>query len=131
MKNVKMKFAIIMLVILTFTSCSQTILNFSVLSPYVSNVEIAKSKGILTEGKSMSVFIQGLSIDEAMYDALKNAGGSYDMLIDGVVRFEQYPFIMMYVVKATAINSKDLKATLGEKGFETWCSNHRIFIPNK
>jgi len=131
MMTVKLKITLILLTILTFTSCSQTILNFVVLGPNVSNVNIDKSKGVQTEGKSVSVFIQGLSINEAMNDALKNAGGSYDMLVDGEILFEQYPFIIMYVVKGTAMSSKDLKASLGEKGFENWCSNHKILIPNK
>jgi hypothetical protein len=114
MKNIKIQVPLMTLVLLTFTSCSRTILNFSVLSPYVSNVTIDKSKGVPTEGKSISPVIQGLSIDEAMFNALKNAGGSYDMLIDGVILFEQNPFVMMYIVKGTAISSKDLKASLGE-----------------
>ena len=131
MRNVKWKYSILMLVILTLSSCSHAILNFAVLSPYVSNSDIDKSKGVLTEGKSVGISLNLISIDEAMYDALKNAGSKYDMLIDGVVRFEQYPFVVMYVVKGTAISSKDLKASLGEKGFETWCCNHKILIPNK
>ncbi len=131
MKKITLKLALMTLVIFTLTSCSQTILSFAVLSPYATSGDIDRSKGIKTEGRSTSMFIQGISIDEAMHDALKNAGGRYDMLIDGVVSYEQYPFVLMYVVKGTAISSKDLKATLGEKGFETWCSNHKILIPNK
>jgi hypothetical protein len=66
-----------------------------------------------------------------MDEALKKAGPSFDMLVDGVVRFEDYFFVQGYVVEGTAINSSQIKLSLSEKEYEEWCKTHKIFDPKK
>jgi hypothetical protein len=62
-----------------------------------------------------------------MDNALQSAGPQYDLLVDGVVKIEDYTLVAGYVVEGTAISSTDLKAELGTKGFEDWCKANAIF----
>ena len=126
MKKLKL-FTLIAFATVLFSSCSQRLIDFTVISSKNANLGIDKSKGVRTVGKSMQFLMIGVNIKDAMDNALHKAGPKYDLLIDGVVRVEQYPFYGGYVVEGTAVSTRDLKASLGEKGFEDFCSNHQIF----
>ena len=130
MKKLKL-FTLIVFASVMFSSCSQRLIDFTVISSKNANIGIDKTKGVRTVGKSMQFLGIGVTIKDAMDKALENAGMKYDLLIDGVVRTESYPFYFGYVVEGTAVSTKDLKASLGEKGFEDFCSNHQIFNSNQ
>lgn len=116
---------------LIFSSCSQTLLNYGVMSSANHSIQFDKSKGVRVVGKSYGIYGIGASITDAMFEALETAGPQYDLLIDGVVRVENYPIIIVYVVEGTAISSSNLKAKLGNKGFEDWCKSNKILDQTK
>jgi hypothetical protein len=110
-----------------FSSCSQRLVDFTVISSKNHGLKFDKSKGTRVTGKSFGFLGIGANIKDAMDKALQSAGPQFDLLIDGVVKMESYPFVAGYVVEGTAISSSDLKATIGNKGFEDWCKHNSIF----
>ena len=62
------------------------------------------------------------NIKDAMDKALQSAGSGYDILIDGVVYQHSYYAVLFviikYTVEGTPVKSAELKAQLGESGFE-------------
>lgn len=111
-------------VLLSLTSCSQRLIDFTVISSKNVNLNIDKTKGKRVSGKSMMVFAIGVHVKDAVDKALEKAGPDYDLLVDGVVRVVHYPFWGGYKVEGTAISTTKLRAQLGEKGFEEWCNVH-------
>jgi hypothetical protein len=130
MKTTKIKIlAALISLTLIITSCSQRLVDFTVISSKNHSLKFDKAKGIRVKGKSFGFLGVGANIKDAMDKALQSAGTQYDLLIDGVVKIENYPFVAGYIVEGTAISSTDLKAALGEKGFEDWCKENSIFDP--
>jgi len=121
---------ILMVLVLTFSSCSQRLIDFTVISSKNVSIGIDKSKGVRVVGKSMQFLMMGVNIKDAMDNALHKAGNGYDLLIDGVVRIEQYPFYGGYVVEGTAVNTAKMKAQMGEAGFADWCKANNVLDPN-
>ena len=54
----------------------------------------------------------------------------YDILVNGVVRYNDYVVVVGYKATGTAVSSSKLKAMLGEEGFENWCKANNIFDPS-
>lgn len=82
-----------------------------------------------TEASDNGFLGLGANVKDAMDKALEAAGPEYDLLIDGVVRFNDYFFVCGYKVVGTAVSSKKLRASLGDKGFEEWCKSNNVFDP--
>ena len=120
---------LILIVIITVSSCSYRIIDFTVISSKNHSLMIDKSKGIRVEGSSNGFLGFGASIKAAMDIALEQAGADYDLLIDGVVMQNDYFFVVGYKVTGIAIRSRELKAFLGEDGFENWCKENNVFDP--
>lgn len=76
--------------LVSLSSCSQRLVDFTVISSKNHSIPIDKSQGIRVKGKSMGFLGLGASIKDAMDKALQSAGPDYDLLIDGVVRIEDY-----------------------------------------
>ena len=132
MKKTKLSiFTALLALTLIFTGCSQRLVDFTVISSKNHSLKFDKSKGVRVTGKSFGFLGIGVNIKDAMDKALQSAGPQFDLLIDGVVKIENYPFVAGYVVEGTAISSGDLKAMLGEKGFEEWCKSNNVFDPTK
>jgi len=117
--------------ILTFSSCSQRLVDFTVISSKNHDLKIDKSQGIRVKAKSMGFLGLGASIKDAMDKALQSAGPDYDLLIDGVVRIEDYFFVSGFVVEGVAVSSSKVKASTGLKGFEEWYKRQHVFNPEK
>jgi hypothetical protein len=130
MKNIKLTFAVLLLGATTLSSCSQRLIDFTVISSKNVALRIDKSQGKAVKARSMGVFGFGISIKDAMDKALQSAGPDYDLLIDGVVRSKVYPFYAGYIVEGTAVSTSKLKAELGEAGFREWSKNHNILNTN-
>ena len=129
MKNKNFLFVVFFISLFTLSSCTFRLVDFTVISSKNVNLNIDRSQGIKTEGKKSYFLGIGWNVKDALDDALENAGPDYDLLIDGVVRYSS--FIMLTVkVEGVAVNSKKMKASLGEKGFEKWCKENNIFDPN-
>jgi len=132
MKSTKLSiFTALFALTLIFSSCSQRLVDFTVISSKNHGLKFDKSKGVRVTGKSFGFLGMGANIKDAMDKALQSAGPQFDLLIDGVVKMEAYPFINGYIVEGTAISSADLKAMLGDKGFEDWCKSNNILDPTK
>ncbi len=71
----------------------------------------------------------GASIKDALDKALQKAGPEYDLLLDGVVRQQDFFLVAGYKVQGVAVSSSKLKASLGKDGYKEWCSKNHIFDP--
>lgn len=108
------------------SSCSYRTLDFTIVSTKTYSMSINKDAGTNTEGKSMGFLGLGTSIKDAIDNALSNAGPGYDLLVDGVIYTKDNVFVTGYKVVGIAVKSADMRAELGDKGFEEWCLNHNL-----
>jgi len=130
MKSVKFSLLLLLATTLTISSCSYRLVDFTIISSKNHNLKIDKAQGIRVSGSSNGFLGLGASIKDAMDKALQSAGPDYDLLIDGVVRVNDYFLISGYKVEGLAISSAKMKALLGSKGFEEWCKSNNIFDPS-
>jgi hypothetical protein len=117
--------------LVSLSSCSQRLVDFTVISSKNHSIPIDKSQGIRVKGKSMGFLGLGASIKDAMDKALQSAGPDFDLLIDGVVRIEDYFFVSGFVVEGVAVSSSKVKAAAGLKGFDDWYKRQNVFHPDK
>jgi hypothetical protein len=129
MKKIKLNLLLALMTLVFMGSCSTRLVDFTVISSKNHSLQIDKSVGVPVKGTSMGFLGLGVSIKDAMDKALQDAGPEYDLLIDGVVRFVNYPLISGYSVEGMAVNSAKLKKQMGEKGFNEWIEGENIFVP--
>jgi hypothetical protein len=129
MKKIKLNVLLALMTLVFMGSCSTRLVDFTVISSKNHSLQIDKSVGVPVKGTSMGFLGLGVSIKDAMDKALQDAGPEYDLLIDGVVRFVNYPLISGYSVEGMAVNSAKLKKQMGEKGFNEWIEGENIFVP--
>ena len=88
------------------------------------------TNAIRVEGRQVALFGIGASIKGAMDVALANAGPGYDLLIDGAV-YSHTAFLWVhgFIVRGSAVQSRTLRAMLGDEGFENWLKEHNVFDP--
>ena len=108
--------------LITSAGCSARLIDFTVISS--KNTGMRAPNGKATKGKSMGFLGFGVSIKDAMDDALSNAGRGYDVLIDGVVRQKAYPFFSGFTVEGTAVKSEELKITMSKEEYDMWFAEH-------
>ena len=132
-KNMKkqsiLKLAVLVVLLSTISSCSYRLIDFTVISSKNVSLKIDKTQGIRVSGSSNGLLGIGVSIKDAMDKALQSAGPEYDLLIDGVVKINDYFIVAGYKVEGTAISTSKIKASLGKEGFEDWCKEHKVFSP--
>ncbi|MDO3693963.1 hypothetical protein QVZ41_03750 [Wenyingzhuangia sp. chi5] len=87
---------------------------------------IKKSEGVKVNASKSYFLGFGWNIKDALDIALEEAGPDYDMLIDGVVRYASYPFVLQIKVEGTAVNSQKMIAQMGQEGFNQWISGHQV-----
>lgn len=127
MKSNKFSFLLVLLTLFYFSSCSYRLVDFTVISSKNYSLKIDKSQGVRVSASSNGFLGLGASIKDAMDKALQNAGPDYDLLIDGVVRINDFVLVSGYKVEGIAISSSKIKASLGQKGFEDWCKANNVF----
>jgi hypothetical protein len=120
---------VISIIVLLLSSCTYRLVDFTVISSKNVDIGVDRTKGVQTEGKKSYFLGFGWNIKDALDIAIETAGPEYDMLIDGVVTYSSYPFVSVVEVKGVAVKSVELKAALGEKGFENWCRTNNVFDP--
>ena len=130
MKSVKIPI-LMLAMLLTFSSCSVRLVDFTIISSKNYDLDVDKTKGIRVSASSNGLFGFGASIKDAMDKALQSAGPGHDLLVDGVVRTNNYYIIQGYKVTGTAISTSDMRASLGEEEFEDWCKANNVFDPSK
>lgn len=109
-----------------FSGCSMRLIDFTVISSKNVNLKIDKSQGIRVTGNSNGFLGVGASIKDAMDNALMSAGPDYDLLIDGVVRVNDYFFVSGYRVEGTAVSTSKMKAMMSPAEYEAWCKTHKL-----
>ena len=117
---------LIAIAIMTLTSCSFRLVDFTVISSKNVSLDIDMAQGVKTEGKKSYFLGIGWNIKDAMDKALEAAGPEYDMLVDGVVRYTSYPFVSGVTVEGTAVSTKAMKAKMGEAGFQEWLKGQNV-----
>ncbi len=130
MKSVKLPFLFLLAMVLTFSSCSTRLVDFTVISSKNHSLKIDKTQGVKVSASSNGFLGLGTSIKDAMDKALEQAGPEYDLLIDGVVKVNNYWIVSGFKVEGTAISSSQLKASLGAEGYQEWCQENNIFDPS-
>ena len=128
-KNKHFKFIAFLTLIFLFSSCSQRIIDFTVISSKNHTLKFDLAQGKKAEGTSMMFLGLGTTIKSAMDNALELAGPGYDLLIDGVVYRQDYFFVAGFKVTGTAVMSRALLAHLGEEGFQHWLAENNVFDP--
>ncbi len=128
MKN-KFTLLVALTTLFLMSSCSIRVVDFTVISSKNVSLKIDKSQGIRVVGNSNGFLGMGVSIKNAMDNALQSAGPDYDLLVDGVVSYNDYVLVSGYKVEGTAISTSKLKAALGNDGYNNWCKEHNIFDP--
>jgi len=129
MKKVTISFVAVIIALMTLSSCSQRLVDFTVISSKNVSLKIDKAQGKTVSGKSMGFLGLGASIKDAMDKALQSAGPDFDLLVDGVVRTNDYFLVSGFKVEGTAISTSKMKAFLGVKGYEKWCKTNNVFDP--
>ena len=117
--------------LLTLASCSQRLIDFTVISSKNTSFSFDKTQGIRVTGASNGFLGMGTSIKDAMDKALQSAGPDYDLLVDGVVRVNDYFFVSGFTVEGTAISSSKIKKSLGTLGFDNWLKKQNVFEPQE
>lgn len=114
------------------SSCSHRLIDFTVISSVSHQIPFDRGAGERTEGTDIAPFGLGVDIKDAVDDALQNAGTEYDVLIDGVLRQENYFFAQGFRVEGIAINSSEIEAQMGEEEFNEWLENQeRVYKPDE
>lgn len=129
MKKNKLTFLVALTTFFLLSSCSIRVVDFTVISSKNVSLKIDKSQGIRVVGNSNGFLGMGISIKNAMDKALQSAGPDYDLLVDGVVSYNDYVLVSGYKVEGTAISTSKLKAALGDDAYNNWCKEHNIFDP--
>ena len=117
---------ILVLMVGAFSSCSVRLVDFTVISSKNVSLDIDRTNGKKVKGEKSYFLGIGWNIKDAMDKALESAGPEYDLLVDGVVRYGNYPFIASVTVEGTAVSSRAMKNKLGEAGFKDWLNGKKL-----
>ena len=115
---------------MTLTSCAVRLVDFTIISSKNVSLDINKAEGKQVEGSKSYFLGFGWNIKDALDEALEEAGPEYDLLVDGVVRYTSYPFIVNLKVEGTAVSSRAMKNKMGEAGFQEWLKGHEVVSEN-
>lgn len=116
--------------LITLTGCTQRLVDFTVISSKNAELGVDRPTAVQTSGKKSYVFGFGWNVKDAMDIALANAGPEYDLLIDGVIRSTSYFFVVDINVEGMAVNSRQMRADMGEDTFEKWLIAANVFDPD-
>jgi hypothetical protein len=119
-------FLAVVLMLGLLASCSIRLVDFTIISSKNVGLDIDKSEVKRVKPEKSYFLGIGLNIKDAMYIALEKAGPDYDLLVDGVVRYQSFPFITSIVVEGLAVSSSAMKNKLGEAGFNNWLNGKSL-----
>ena len=124
-------YILLALTVLTLSSCSVRLVDFTTISSKNVSLNIDRTKGKKVKASKSYFLGIGWNIKDALDLALEQAGSEYDLLIDGVVRYGSYPFIASVSVEGTAISTRAMKTAMGEEKFNKWLAQQNIFDSKK
>jgi len=123
------KIPILLVVAILFSSCSARLGMFTAISTKNINLAVKKSDGKKVKGKSVKFLGMGATIEEAIDDALEQAGLDADLLVDVVIKEVNYFFAAGYTVEGIALSSQAKKSELGsEEAFKKWCIENHVIL---
>lgn len=116
-------------------SCSFRLIDeAAIIKTEKSIMEQEISIGKKVEGKEYFPYLLGYNIQGAIDEAFENAGENYDMLINTSVDTKHYYFIIYFsqyvVVKGTAVNSNELRKSMGDEKYSQWISQQNVIYKN-
>lgn len=123
MKNLKLPILAASLIFL-LASCSHRLVDFTTISTKNVNLGIDKSQGTQVEGKASYFLGIGFNLKDAVDDAMEQAGTGYDLLIDGVVRYQNLPFVTIVKVEGVAVNAGKMRLGMTEEEYNNWLSEN-------
>jgi hypothetical protein len=129
MKLFKTNFLVFVLAAFMVSSCTYRLVDFTMISTKTPGMGIDRSIAVPTEGKKGYFMGFGWNLKDGIDLALENAGTEYDLLIDGVVEYANYPFWTVVKVRGSAINSAKLQASMGEGEFQKWLKGQDVLDP--
>ncbi len=118
MKKIKLNVLLALITVVFMGSCSTRLVDFTVISSKNHSLQIDKSIGIPVKGTSLGFLRIGVSIKDAMDNALQKAGPEYDLLIDGVVRFEDYFLLGGYSGRRYGCQFSETQKANGRERFQ-------------
>ena len=125
----KLSFLTLLIAILALTSCSQRLVDFTIISSKNHGLQIDDARSDRVVGESIGFFGTGASIKDAIDDALESAGPEYDLLVDGVINMKSSFITSGYVVEGTPVSSRKMKVVMGPHEFEKWKKEYHVIDP--
>ncbi len=119
------------MIVFSLSSCSYRLVDFTVISSKNVSLDIDRAQGKKVKGTKGYFLGFGWNIKDAMDKALESAGKEYDLLVDGVVRYGNYPFVISVTVEGTAVSSRAMKNKLGEAGYQNWLQGKKVTYDKK
>ena len=116
----KTLFALAITTCVLLSSCTVRLVDFTTISTKNVNLDIDRKQGKKTEGKKTYFLGIGFNLKDAIDIAIENAGNEYDMLVDGVVRYSNYPFVVIVKVEGVAVSTSAMKKSMGSTEFDEW-----------
>lgn len=116
-------------------SCSFRLIDeTTIIKTEKSYMEQEISIGKEVEGNEYFPYLLGYNIQGAIDEAFENAGENYDMLINTSVDTKHYYFVIYFsqyvVVKGTAVNSNELKKSMGDEKYSKWITQQNVIYKN-
>ncbi|WP_421774130.1 hypothetical protein [Gracilimonas sp.] len=127
MKSYKLTLLTILLSSFLLTGCTIRLVDYTVISTKNAEIGVDRSLGVPTEGKATYFLGIGLNLEDALDTALEKAGTKYDLLIDGVVSYQNLPFVTIVKVDGLAISSQELKASLGAETYQELLTDKNVY----
>ncbi|WKK77845.2 hypothetical protein QYS49_12640 [Marivirga salinae] len=124
MKNLKLTIFAASLIFLV-SSCTIRLVDFTTISTKNVNLGIDKSQGTRVEGKASYFLNIGFNLKDAIDDAMEQAGTGYDLLIDGVVSYQNLPFVTVVKVEGVAVNAAKMRLSMTEEEYNNWLSENK------
>lgn len=115
---------------LFLSSCTHRLVDFTVISSKNVSLNIDRTEGKRVEAKKSYFLGIGWNLKDALDAALEGAGVEYDLLVDGVVSYTDWPFVLTVKVEGVAMSSTMMKKSLGDAGYKEWLESQDIFNPN-
>lgn len=130
MSSRMLSLAIVCFSFLLLASCTQRLADYTVISTKNVSLHIDKSEGVRVQGQKSYFLGIGWNLQDAVDEALESAGVEYDLLVDGVLSYTQWPFVFGVKVEGIAIRSSMMKKSLGDAGYKEWLECQDVFNPN-
>lgn len=127
MRNLKSPI-LLAVAILLMSGCTFRLVDFTTISTKNVSLNIDKSQGKRVEGSAAYFLNIGYNLKDAIDDALEKAGPGYDLLIDGVLRYQSFPFVGVVKVEGVAVNAQKMRIGMTEEEYNKWLNENKAIV---